>query len=160
MFSYEEQLPRITTYTTKMRIKLTVPCPRRRELFSDFANLFAQIEPAIKDSSDRCGSQRSSGHRVQDFESKMLGRQVCWIREQPRIDRTKGQIGLVLPQQHLTSTRANIAVFWKPSQAERTKKARAIEVRFEPRQRDMKQCVSGLENQRVSQPLFRDVWVG
>jgi hypothetical protein len=47
----------------------------------------------------------------------MLSREICWIRKKPGIDRTKRQVRLVLPQQHLTGARAKNAIFWKPSQA-------------------------------------------
>jgi hypothetical protein len=48
----------------------------------------------------------------------MPSREVGWIRKKPGIDRTKRQLRLVLPQQHLTGARAKNAIFWKPGQAE------------------------------------------
>jgi hypothetical protein len=60
----------------------------------------------------------SSGHRVQDLESKTLSGRIQWIGEQRLVDRSQSEFGAVLCQQHLARARADGAAFRESGQPE------------------------------------------
>ena len=83
----------------------------------------------------------SWSRRILNLDSKTSRRQVRGICEERLVDRSEGEFGTILCQQHFTGARADNAVARQPRQTERAKEVSALGILFKARQGDVKQGV-------------------